>query len=408
MDTRDIKVETLPGVPVGELQVEMVERKGVGHPDSICDAIMDRVSVELSKEYISQFGRILHHNIDKAFLVAGDAETRFGGGTIKEPMRLVFGDRATYGINGRELPIREIAIRTAKHWIRENLRFVDPGAADDQDGPHVTYQLELKPGSAELVDIFSRDTTGANDTSAAVGYWPMTETERVVRETEQYINSRTFKEEFPEAGEDVKVMGVRLGPELRLTAAVAFVDRFVEGEDQYFRRKRQLHESVMGFLRKRSTLERVTFDLNTLDEPGRGQNGVYLSVLGTSAESGDSGQVGRGNKVNGVIAINRPMGTEAAAGKNPVSHVGKIYSVFTHQVAQKVYEEVSGIREVYIWMVSQIGKPIDKPITAAQVILAKGVRRSAAERKVRDVVDRELAGINVFCRDLAAGKYTVC
>lgn len=230
METRDIKVETLAGVPVGELQVEMVERKGVGHPDSICDAIMDRVSVELSKEYISQFGRILHHNIDKAFLVAGDAETRFGGGAIKEPMRLVFGDRATYGINGRELPIREIAIRTAKHWIRENLRFVDPGGADDQDGPHVTYQLELKPGSAELVDIFSRDTTGANDTSAAVGYWPMTETERVVRETEQYINSRTFKEEFPEAGEDVKVMGVRLGPELRLTAAVAFVDRFVEGE----------------------------------------------------------------------------------------------------------------------------------------------------------------------------------
>jgi S-adenosylmethionine synthetase len=131
-------------------------------------------------------------------------------------------------------------------------------------------------------------------------------------------------------------------------------------------------------------------------------------VLGTSAESGDSGQVGRGNKVNGVIAINRPMGTEAAAGKNPVSHVGKIYSVFTHQVAQKVYEEVSGIREVYIWMVSQIGKPIDQPITAAQIILAKGVRRGAVERKVRDVVDRELAGINVFCRDLAGGKYTVC
>jgi len=122
----------------------------------------------------------------------------------------------------------------------------------------------------------------------------MTETERVVRETEQYINSRTFKEEFPEAGEDVKVMGVRLGPELRLTAAVAFVDRFVAGEDQYFRRKRQLHESVVEFLKKRTTLERVAFDVNTLDEPGRGQNGVYLSVLGTSAESGDSGQVGRG------------------------------------------------------------------------------------------------------------------
>jgi S-adenosylmethionine synthetase len=405
---RHILVETLPGVPVGELQVEMVERKGVGHPDSICDAIMDRVSVELSKEYLSQFGHILHHNIDKAFLVAGDAEVRFGGGRIREPMKLIFGDRATFGTGGRELPIREIAVNTAKNWIRENLRFVDPGLPGDHDGPHVTYQLEIKPGSAELVDIFNRDKTGANDTSAAVGYWPMTETERIVRETEQFINSRTFKEDFPEAGEDVKVMGVRLGRHLRLTAAVAFVDRFVQSEEQYFRRKTELYDAVMGFLSRRTTMEKITFDLNTLDEPGRGIGGVYLSVLGTSAESGDSGQIGRGNKVNGVIAINRPMGTEAAAGKNPVSHVGKIYTIFTHQVAQKVYEEVAGIREVYIWMVSQIGRPIDQPVTAAQVILAKGVRRSAIERRVSEVVNRELAGINVFTRELAAGKYTVC
>jgi len=401
-------IETLPGKPVAELDVEMVERKGVGHPDSICDAIMDRVSIVLSREYLSQFGHILHHNIDKAFLVAGEAEVRFGGGTIREPMKLIFGDRATFGIQGRELPIREIAIKTAKDWFRENLRFVDPGGADELDGPHVTYQLEIKPGSAELVDIFNRDTTGANDTSAAVGYWPMTETERLVRETEQFINSRTFKEDFPEAGEDVKVMGVRLERELRLTAAVAFVDRFIDSEARYFQRKRELYDAVMQFLSSRTTMDRIIFDLNTLDEPGRGLGGVYLSVLGTSAESGDSGQIGRGNKVNGVIAINRPMGTEAAAGKNPVSHVGKIYTIFTHQVAQKVYEEVDGVREVYIWMVSQIGKPIDQPVTAAQIILRKGMRRAPVERRVRDVVDRELAGINVFSRELAAGKYSVC
>ena len=236
----------------------------------------------------------------------------------------------------------------------------------------------------------------------------MTETERLVRETEQFINSRTFKEEFPEAGEDVKVMGVRLGRELRLTSAVAFVDRFIESEAQYFRRKQQIYEAVMAFLSKRTTMDKIIFDLNTLDEPGRGVGGIYLSVLGTSAESGDSGQIGRGNKVNGVISINRPMGTEAAAGKNPVSHVGKIYSVFTHQVAQKVAEEVPGVREVYIWMVSQIGKPINEPVTAAQVIVAKGARKSAVERHVHEVVERELAGIQVFCRDLAAGKYSIC
>src|SRR5438309_4106676 len=166
---RRIQVETLPGKPVGDQQVEMVERKGIGHPDSICDAIMDRVSVELSKESLSQFGRVLHHNIDKAFLVAGDAEVRFGGGVIREPMKLVFGDRATYGIDGREVPIREIAIRTAKNWLRENLRFVDPGGPDMLDEPHLTNGLEADAGSAEHLEIFKRSTSTANETSAAVG-----------------------------------------------------------------------------------------------------------------------------------------------------------------------------------------------------------------------------------------------
>ena len=100
---------------------------------------------------------------------------------------------------------------------------------------------------------------------------------------------------------------------------------------------------------------------------------MYLSVLGTSAEDADSGQVGRGNRVNGVISLNRPMGTEAAAGKNPVSHVGKIYNILTHKIANDIYQKTKGIKEVYIWMCSQIGQPIDQPkIISAQLILEKG------------------------------------
>ena len=398
---RNILVEALPGVPVSEHQVELVERKGVGHPDSICDAIMEQVSVELSKAYLEKVGTILHHNIDKAFLVAGEAEVRFGGGRVVHPMRLIFGDRATYRVDDIEIPIPELAVRTAKRWIRENLRFVDPDR-------HVEYDIQIKPGSPELVDIFQREEVGANDTSAAVGYWPLTETERVVLETEKYINSPAFKAEFPEAGEDVKVMGVRTGQELHLTVAVAFVDRFVDSEATYFRRKEQMRQAVLEYVRSRCSLPSVHLYLNHADVPGRGLGGVYLSVTGTSADSGDSGQVGRGNKVNGVIALNRPVGTEAAAGKNPVSHVGKIYTVLTHRIAQRVYEEVRGVRECYIWLCSQIGEPIDRPkVAAAQVILDRGVRRSRALRQVREVLDRELHDVRSLIRDLAAGKYAV-
>jgi len=400
---RQITVEVLSGKPVSDHEVEIVERKGVGHPDSICDAIMDRVSIALSKEYQKQFGAILHHNIDKAFLVAGDAEIRLGGGRVTDPMRLIFGDRATYSLNGKSIPINDIAISTAKRWIKEHLRFVDPDE-------HVVYDVQIKQGSPELVDIFSRDVPGANDTSAAVGYAPLTETERLVLSSENYMNSPAFKALFPEAGEDIKVMGFRRGKELNLTAAVAFVDKFVDSEDVYFRRKGQMHEAVEEFISGEvKTLGKVSLSLNTLDQRGRGLGGMYLSVTGTSAESGDSGQIGRGNKVNGVIALNRPMGTEAAAGKNPVSHVGKIYTVMTHQVASRIYQEVRGIREVYVWMLSQIGSPIDQPkVAAAQVILEKRARQSAATRKVREILERELAGISALTRQLAEGAFPVC
>lgn len=400
---RQITVEVLSGKPVSDHEVEIVERKGVGHPDSICDAIMDRVSIALSKEYQKQFGVILHHNIDKAFLVAGDAEIRLGGGRVTDPMRLIFGDRATYSLNGKSIPINDIAISTAKRWIKEHLRFVDPDE-------HVVYDVQIKQGSPELVDIFSRDVPGANDTSAAVGYAPLTETERLVLSSENYMNSPAFKALFPEAGEDIKVMGFRRGKELNLTTAVAFVDKFVDSEDAYFRRKGQMHEAVEEFISGEvKTLGNVSLSLNTLDQRGRGLGGMYLSVTGTSAESGDSGQIGRGNKVNGVIALNRPMGTEAAAGKNPVSHVGKIYTVMTHQVAARIYQEVRGVREVYVWMLSQIGSPIDQPkVAAAQLILEKRARQSAATRKVREILERELAGISALTRQLAEGAFPVC
>lgn len=399
---RNITVDMLSRTPVAQHQVEIVERKGVGHPDSICDAIMERVSIALSKEYLQRFGRILHHNIDKAFLVAGDAEIRLGGGRVTDPMRLIFGDRATAVFNGEHIPVSDIAVTSAKAWIRENLRFVDPEK-------HVIYDVQIKPGSPELTDIFSRDGQPvANDTSAAVGYAPLTPTEQSVLEVERMMNSRTFKERFPEVGEDIKVMGFRRGDELHLTAAVAMVDRFIDSEATYFRRKADLHDAVMDSMRAKTAFSQTHFYVNTLDAPGRGLGGMYLSVTGTSAESGDSGQVGRGNKVNGVIALNRPMGTEAAAGKNPVSHVGKIYTIMTHQLANRVHAEVPGILEVYIWLLSQIGAPIDQPkVAAAQIVLERHARRAAVQRRVREILDHELANITQLSHDLAEGRYPV-
>lgn len=106
----NIIVEALQNLPVHQQRVELVERKGVGHPDSMCDAIMEDVSLGLSRSYRETFGRILHYNIDKALLVAGRTAPRPGGGTVPERMRLVFGDRATAEYRGKRIDVGAISV----------------------------------------------------------------------------------------------------------------------------------------------------------------------------------------------------------------------------------------------------------------------------------------------------------
>lgn len=399
-----ISVETYTGRAVAEQQVEIVERKGTGHPDYICDAAMDAISVALCREYLREFGTILHHNIDKSLLAAGRVRKDFGGGEVLKPMELTIGDRATFAFGGKSIPVEEIAIDAAKRWLRSNLRLVDPDR-------HVNYRVVLAPGSEELTDIFARPGTvrAANDTSAAVGYYPLSPTERTVLEMERFLNGPQFKERWTETGEDIKVMGLRKGRALDLTVAMPLLAGRIKSERDYFERKEAITVEMERFLADRAPFGRVGVHYNTLDAPGRGLGGAYLSLLGTSAEDADSGQVGRGNRVNGLISLNRPMGTEAAAGKNPVSHVGKIYNVLAHRIAKLIHGSADGIREVYVLLLSRIGTPIDQPAMAAvQVLLEEGCGIDEVSRPAKEICERELARIGDFCMELARGEHRIC
>lgn len=401
--TRNIIVDRAHALPMQEQPLELVERKGTGHPDTICDSIMEAVCLDLCREYRNAFGRICHHNIDKGLLVAGRSLPAPGGGMVLEPMKIVFGDRATYTCDHRIVKVGEIAEAAARRWVGTHLRFVDPDR-------HLIFQNEIKPGSPELTDTFSRASIGANDTSVGIGYAPLSETEQLVLATERHLNSALLKTAYPEIGEDIKIMGYRYGKELTLTVAVAFVDRYIPDAGTYFARKRELKQELERFIRERlRRITQVTIDLNTLDDPSRGDGGMYLTVLGTSAEGGDGGQVGRGNRVNGLIPFNRPQTTEAAAGKNPVNHVGKIYNILSHEIAGRIYREVKGVREATVYLCSQIGNPVDRPLVAsAQLSLEDGVPFETAENHASGIIEEELDGIFRFSSRLADGCYPVC
>jgi len=146
--------------------VEIVERKGKGHPDSLCDAMMESVSIALTREYLREFGPCcITTSTRDCSRPDGRKEVR--GGRVIKPMELTIGDRATFSVGGKKIPVAEIAVKAVRDWVRGNMRFIDPRK-------HLACRVGLLPGSEELTDIFARsgEVRSANDTSAAVGYYP--------------------------------------------------------------------------------------------------------------------------------------------------------------------------------------------------------------------------------------------
>lgn len=394
-----IFIEQIKSTPTFRRQFEIVERKGIGHPDTICDLMMDKVSIELSKLYLKETGTIQHHNMDKTMLVAGKTENRFGGGKVIKPMKFILGDRATFEVNGRKLQIDDFVKETAKSWLEENLRYVKD---------NVEFQLELGTTSTELQSIFKKQEITSNDTSVLVGYAPFTETESIVLEVERFINSKQFKSEFPVAGEDVKVMGLRNGNWLDLTVAIAFVDRFVDSQRDYFKKKHEMVSAVTEFAKNKSRFN-VHTAINCLDDESKGMDGMYLTVLGTSADNADSGEVGRGNKANRVISPCRPAGAEAIAGKNPVSHIGKIYNTLSFKIADEIYNQVSNVDEVSVLMYNIIGRPVNDPkAVIIQPITKNNVEMTQADKtQIQKIVSTNLEQMHSFCMSLISGKTQV-
>ena len=350
-----LSVTALEGPSPASLPMEIVERKGLAHPDTICDALAENLSVSLSRFYVERFGTILHHNVDKALLCGGAARAAFGGGELLEPIEIYLAGRATTEFRGVKVPVDDIAVEASRKWLKENIRFLDPER-------HVRIYPRIRPTSSDLASLFAQAhgaaAPPANDTSFAVGYAPLDILESIVLAVEQYLNSREIKASHPAIGEDIKVMGARLGEAIRLTVACAIVDRHVTGLDDYFAKKAAIADLALAAARD-LTAAPVCVELNTAD--GNAPDSIYLTVTGTSAEAGDDGQVGRGNRVNGLITPYRPMSIEAAAGKNPVTHVGKLYNVLAQRIAGSIVREVIGVQEAYCGLLSQIGRPINEP-----------------------------------------------
>jgi S-adenosylmethionine synthetase len=385
---------------IDDSDVEVVERKGLGHPDTICDALAEALSRNLCCEYRKRFGMILHHNVDKALLRGGRAAPAFGGGVVLTPIGIYLAGRAVTEVRGKTFPIDEIAIEGSKSWIRANLHALDANH-------HVSIHNLVRPGSQDLLDLFSRrspsDALLANDTSVGLGYAPMSALEHLVLAVEKRINSRNRS--HPAWGEDVKIMGIRCGGTVRLTVACAMIGQYLSHIDDYLGEKAAV-ENLAHALAIEHGFPQCSVHINMADDPPKGA--IYLTVTGTSAEAGDDGQVGRGNRINGLITPYRPMTLEAVAGKNPVTHVGKIYSVLAREIAETLVAKEPDIIAAQCLLVSQIGAPIKEPMLLhIKLATRDGIPVSQFKNRPEEIARAHLALTSELVDGFIAGTIDV-
>ena len=328
--------------------VEFVERKGSGHPDTICDRLAEDLGRDLARTSLEQTGRVQHFNVDKAIFAAGTVDVGFGGGEHTKRSRLVLVGKVNFTDQWRP------DVDTLTDGTRSRLLQLLPDATPDA----FDVEIWLNQSAADLADVVTqghRDgVPRANDTSFAAVSVPRSALEDVVYRLEHYLNSAPYRGEVP-IGRDIKVMGARHDSEVVVTVAVPVLARKVHDRTTYDQVMERVRIDALALVRDVFG-ENTTVRVNQADTP----DSQYLTLTGTSAEAGDDGQVGRGNRFGGLITPYRPMSLEAAAGKNPAAHVGKTYHAFAEDISRRIIAETEA-DETTIRMLSSIGHPVTEP-----------------------------------------------
>lgn len=406
----------LSGTPViDKTHFEVVERKGIGHPDTLCDTLAEKISQTYSQYCLNKYGKILRHMVDKIALSGGSSKVMFGGGEMLKPIRLYLNCRFTRTFQGESVPYLDIVTRTVRgHFARvlplldldKGLLIVDN--THSAPGPGVVYELDgtsknerqffFEVPNKELIVHHDNDLR-SNDTSTAVGYSPLSMTESIVMLVENTLNDEEFKIKHPYVGTDIKVMARRIMNKIDITVCIPFISKYTPDYIFYSEKLRMLQKMILDIVMVQYPVFQVTVALNTRDNPEKSD--YYLTLTGSSIESGDEGVVGRGNRYNGVIPFNRKMSMEACCGKNPVYHVGKVYTAICSIISKEIFDELG--LESYVFLTSQMGRMLSDPWSAC--IEIPGLNLADEMRsKITVIVERNLARTSEITQLIISGK----
>jgi S-adenosylmethionine synthetase len=384
--THDVVVSEILEPTLASQAFELAECKGVGHPDVLCDGIAERISHEYVQWCIGNVGGVLHHNFDKILLIAGESQVDFGAGKVTNPIQIKVGGRATHEHRGQLVPVHSIVHAAATAHLRESVRHLDPST-------QCVIDSLVGRGHSQLVGLAMSGV--ANDTISCSAVWPRTPLEDTVYLTTRYLNTDLVS--LLPIGEDVKVSAFRLNEKIQLTVAVPFIASEIPSIASYRAVKEQAIKHVQHFASLVAGCD-VEVTLNGADNLSIGS--AYLAVTGTSGEMGDDGSVGRGNRASGLVAPLRPS-SAPPAGKNPISHPGKVYNVMAVRLAKQIIETIPEVEEARVILVATIGRPLREPSITNVAVRSKGTGLDLSIREaVESVAKSVLAQFEDVMRDL--------
>jgi S-adenosylmethionine synthetase len=399
----NIEILSITAPSVEDEYYELVERKGVGHPATVCDAIAERASRYYSQFCLQAFGKIAHHSIDEVAIFNGEAVVDFGKGELITPYVVVVLGRAAFRMGMQEIPLGDLVARA----VRDVMTEVSTGFDADR---HLKVECRIVDHlGAERMGLryrpeTSRDLVAIGQTGLMVndclvyGRAPFSRLERLVLEAERLVNGPTFKAGNPDTCWDVRVVGSRHGEKFRLNVDMPFLARGVHSWGQYRRRKDECREQILSHLEELLGIV-PELVLNPRDRSGR----PYLSVLGLAA-AGEGATVGRGNRINGLISPTRAGGTVAPAGKSPLDDASKLYGILADQLANRIHRLLGSEAEIRIY--SSPDTPLGRPDEV--VVRLRGWKGDPeTDYRVRAEVEKMLSSVSELTREMIYSGMTL-
>ena len=343
-------------MPPDKTHLEVVERKGLGHPDTLVDGIAEASEIAYARYCLEQFGVIPHHNLDKAMLLGGLCVQQFGRGEFQSPLNMLFMGRASSSFGGETIPLEDIQKETAKDYLARITPHLDTDdpltyTAQSLTSTHSTRPHWFTPRDINDLPEYIAKSPKANDTATMISYWPLTDTEKLTLDLEGYFyrnnNLGLPVPRFDFIGQDIKAMAVRNGDIITVTLAVPQVTTETADAATYFEREKEIEKQLQEYA-KELIGDRAHLNVVVNTQTKNANPRPYLVTAGSCTDFGEEGAVGRGNKTHGIISSFRPNTMEAPHGKNPTYFVGKLLGYQADLISKQIYEKLGSSCQVVL------------------------------------------------------------